>query len=437
MREDMAGRLVTGLLSVIWMAVMAAGTRETAAPPYVRISSRDALVTVDTSHQGFGTWHIILRRNGSSEEKYEHVIGLPYIISPSDLLPEQTYCVRVRKYYSNITTPEECFTAPTKGPPYNLSMDAWDTTYLLNWYWDFNQSPNATFSVEKCTFVGNCDKIKGCENITTTQCLCSDLRFNGNCILRVSVYDGKRAEKSSNVIEFTPYKETVFGPPKEIKMRIVDHELHINVSAPEGFIDTDIESLCKWRTHLEYWINSTHNSEVMIKEDDEPRFRIDPLEASTTYCAKAKKRCPDTVGDYGKISTLYSQVYCITTDPRSYLVAWITGFTILGILVISVVFYICLCPLRRYIKHIFFPPTRMPSCIEKGFEDSPLDCIKHPFLLHEEETTDRCHIVQDSNAEGLVQTNNKNTSKAHSQDSGNYSVEGQSVEETNTSDPNV
>ncbi|XP_056415478.1 interferon alpha/beta receptor 1 isoform X2 [Hyla sarda] len=395
-------------------------------PPDVSVASDNALVIVHISTKGLAyseTYKLILRRmNDSTEEEPKELHRRTYVFPPHELVPEQTYCMKVNVYNkltmeSSLFSEEECFTAPAKGQPNNLTMEALDTRNLLKWDWDYDQSPNATFSVEECNYYdGKCTTIQGCENITTTKCNCSGLKFKRTYILRASVYDSQKEEKSSRVILFTPDKDTIIGPPKNVKMQIVDHELYINVSAPEGFRNTEINFLCKWRTHLEYWTNSTRGSE----DKEEPFFKIKSLEPSTTYCAKAKMQCADS-----NRSSQYSEVDCITTDPKSYLVAWITVFSFFGVVVIPVVLYFCFCPMKRYIKHTFFPSRRLPSSIEKGFGESPLNCMKYSFLLHEEETMDRCYIVQDSH--NVQQNINANSSNATSQDSGNYSNEGQTT----------
>ncbi|XP_044140363.1 interferon alpha/beta receptor 1-like [Bufo gargarizans] len=428
MREDIAGRLAAILLPVTWVLVKAAGSEGAAPPPDVHVIFSNALVIVNISSPEI-MFHVILRKNGSIEETSQETNVRNYIIPPNELFPEQTYCVKVGVYDNPIFSREKCFTAPSKAPPNNLRMEALDLRYLLKWDWDFDQSPNVTFSVDRCQNLAGrdrCAKIKGCENITATQCHTA-LSFKGIHILRASVYDGRREEKSSSVIQFKPHDDTVVGPPKDLMMRIVNNELFVNVSAPEGFRNTDIDGICGWLTHLEYWTNSTHSSEVTVKEEKRPFFKIESLKDSTTYCAKAKMKCKDS-----DRSSLYSQVDCITTDPRSYMVEWIIGFTIFGVVLLSVLLYICFCPLKRYIKHTFFPSSRLPSCIEQGFGESSVDSTKRAFLLPEEETTDRCSIVRNSHTEDLVQIHSKSSPQASSQDSGNYSDEGQSTGEAGT-----
>ncbi|XP_069616911.1 interleukin-10 receptor subunit beta-like [Ranitomeya imitator] len=407
--------------------------RKTKPPPAFHVTSADALVVVSIQEESpYGKeYNISLRRNDSSEEKFATARLQNYIVPPSELLPEQIYCLRMTVY--DIETmelspfsPDKCFTAPAPGLPTNLSMDALDLTYLLKWDWDFDQSPNATFSVESCLNYKGCNKIRGCENITTPRCNCSGLTFIGKFILRVSVYDGRRKEKSSSVIMFFPSEDTVFGPPKHLKMDIIDHKLFINVTAPEGFRHAEIYNYCTWQTSLSYWINSTDTREVTVEEYEQPFYTLDSLEPSTTYCAKAKKKCKKS-----NRSSLYSQEYCITTDPRSHLAAWIIGFTFFGIVLISTVLYLCFCPFKRYMKQIFFPSNKLPSSVEKGLGNQSLDCIRKPFFSYDEEITDKC-TIESCHTEDLGEVDYNKTSQANSRDSGNYSHEGQTTGQTFT-----
>ncbi|KAM4047466.1 interferon alpha/beta receptor 1 isoform 2-T2 [Anomaloglossus baeobatrachus] len=288
--------------------------QETKSAPKFSVTVSDALVIIAIKdHQHNEEYNITLRRNDSAEETSVIIRLYPHIIPLNELLPEQTYCVKVSVYCIETMalspfSPEECFTTPAPGLPSNLAMNALDLTYLLKWDWDFDQSPNATFFVEKCLSYNGCTKIKGCENITTPQCDCSGLNFIGKFILRVSVYDGQRKEKSASTIRFSAREDTNFGPPKELKMQIIDHNLFINVTAPDGFRHTEIYNYCPWLTNLSYWINATHDPEVTFEEKKQPFFTIHSLKKSTTYCAKAKMACKNS-----NRSSLYSEVYCITT----------------------------------------------------------------------------------------------------------------------------
>ncbi|XP_073473257.1 interferon alpha/beta receptor 1-like isoform X2 [Aquarana catesbeiana] len=339
----------------------------------------------------------------------------------SELHDDGMYCLRAQVYdlQVNKSSPfssARCFKKP-KVLPENLRVEGINTIYLLKWDWDYHKNPNVTFSVQTSfNSQNNWSILKGCENITTPECNVSSLYFYLNSKLLVSVYNAKTDEHNSNVVVFNPMEETLIGPPTNLKLTIQDNDLHIAVESPEGFRHEGLRGYCTWMYHLKTWKNSTP-MEVITMEDKVPHFTIKAVNPSTTYCAKAHTRCADR-----NRTGLYSETYCIPTDPRSYVKEWIIGSVFGAIIVISVSLYICLCPLKRYLKHVFFPKSKLPSSIEKGLQDSPQNYIKNFFLLNEEETTDKCYIMQKSPVDAEV-TIDKNNSGAKGRDSGNYSNE--------------
>ncbi|KAM5181661.1 interferon alpha/beta receptor 1-like isoform 2-T2 [Mantella aurantiaca] len=303
------------------------------------------------------------------------------------------------------------------GLPENLRVEGINTIYLLKWNWDYQQDPQVTFSVKRSySTLNNWSVVEGCENITTLMCNVSSIAILYGYKFRVSVYNNQTDEHNSNIVTFSPFKDTVMGPPTNLNFSIKDNNLHIIVGAPEGFKHEDLRMQCNWLYHLERWKNSTP-AEVITMNDIGPHFMIKSVEASTTYCARAYTKC-----NVGNRTGLYSKINCITTDPRSYMKEWIIGSVFGAIILISVILYICLCPLKRYLKHIFFPKSKLPSSIEKGLQDSPQNFKKNFFLLHEEETTDKCYIMQNSPVDGEV-TTDQSSSGAQGRDSGNYSNE--------------
>ncbi|XP_068126571.1 interferon alpha/beta receptor 1 [Hyperolius riggenbachi] len=294
----------------------------------------------------------------------------------------------------------------------HLRVEAIDASFLLKWDWDFQRNPNVTFSVDHC-FPSSKKwmKMEGCENITTLECNVSGIDKYVTTEFRVSVYNSQTGERSFNFVEFHPRKETVPGPPTGINMTIHNNVLYILVEEPEG-LHLDFLRGHIWKYELEIW-KGLKKTEVITKDADGPHFRIEALETSTTYCARArvKRADPDQTG-------LYSKPFCITTAPGSYATELAIGLVFAGVIVMSGIVYVCLCPLKRYMKHVFFPKTKLPSSIEQCLQDSPRPCIKNPFLFHEEETTDKCYIIESSPAGNVT-----NAPEADGRDSGNYSNE--------------
>ncbi|XP_040194835.1 interferon alpha/beta receptor 1-like isoform X2 [Rana temporaria] len=339
---------------------------------------------------------------------------------PSELLDfskNYTLHVRVETPQGNEQFGSVNFQPNLTALPENLRVEGINTIYLLKWDWDYQKNPNVTFSVQKSySSQNNWGLLEGCENITTSECNVSSLDFYVRSKLLVSVYNAQTDEHNSSIVTFLPMEETLIGPPTNLKLTIQDNDLHIAVEAPEGFRHKGFQDFCTWMYHLKAWKNSAP-MEVIAMESKVSHFTIKAVKASETYCANAHTRC-----EHSNRTGLYSETYCIATDPRSYVKEWIIGSVFGAIIVISIILYICLCPLKRYLKHVFFPKSKLPSSIEKGLQDSPPNYINNFFLLNEEETTDKCYIMQNSPVDAEV-TIDKNNSGAKGRDSGNYSNE--------------
>ncbi|XP_063812537.1 interferon alpha/beta receptor 1 isoform X2 [Pseudophryne corroboree] len=371
---------------------------------------------------------IVLQSNGSDVETFPRKYP-KYVIPRSKLSPGATYCVRAQLFHiisgmHSPFSPARCFRYQPEGLPKNLRVEAINSRYLLKWDWDYVQYPNVTFSVEQChLFNTEWKKIAACGNITVPLCdLSNEVYFYHTYSLRTSVYDSQRDEYNFSLVTFHPKTDAVMGPPTDITITIQDRDLHIVVSAPEGFNNENLFKVCNWTYHLEYWKNTTHPQVIPIERPD-PIFAPKDLKASTTYCMKARTKCVDDEHRAG----LYSGIHCVTTDPRSYVTWWIAGSVVIAVILIALVVYICFCPLKRYMKHIFFPSSKLPASIGKDMQDSPQKFGQITFALQEEEAFDRCYIIQEAQQEDLVQTD---TSAARSKDSGHYSIEDEGREET-------
>ncbi|MEE6467983.1 hypothetical protein FKM82_008128 [Ascaphus truei] len=219
-------------------------------------------------------------------------------------------------------------------------------------------------------------KVNLCENITTFECdLSLKLFFYGKYHFRVSAANGGRNRTFSDTVTFSPIHDTEIGPPSEVKIK--------------------------------------HYKEKT------PFFVIQELEASTTYCLKVQ-----AVSENESKSGSFSEAQCITTspDPQRFLKTWGVVLILIGIAILSFLAYLCVCPLQRYIKHIFFPSGKLPSSIDKGMPESPTN---NQFLLQQEEPTDMCYIINNINCKkDILEINNDSKPfKASSRDSGNYSNE--------------
>ncbi|KAM4702422.1 interferon alpha/beta receptor 1-like [Discoglossus pictus] len=391
----------------------------------INISAPDAELGRSLWEEDDLNYIIIVWQNNSNEEKTYRTY-VPFC-TLSCLVRGATYCLKVQAELSikrGLFSPVSCFKNEAKGSddqptPHNVRVHAFNHNHALNWDWNYELDPHVTFSVEILWSHQVCDPkgwsvLEGCENITTSECECdlSQLSIYGSYFFRVSAFSGNRNKTLSDAVAYSPIADTIIGPPKNVTAEIIKKKmLSLVVTDPEVGIFQDI---FMWNYHLIIWKNSSE-SQVVHYNATVPFFTIKHLEASTVYCFKVQVYEEFKRG-------LFSPVQCITTPADTSI--WIIVPILIGITVLALLAYLCVCPFQRYVKHIFFPSGRLPSSIEKGVVDSPTN---HNFLLQQEEPTDLCYIITNTiNEDDMTQTyKSVQSSAASTRDSGNYSNEGE------------
>ncbi|XP_075449965.1 interferon alpha/beta receptor 1 isoform X2 [Ascaphus truei] len=395
----------------------------------INISAPEAKVKRKMWEEEDLAYAIILWKNNSNEEETRYTTSDP-VYPVYDLVPGVTYCLKVQAFQIQdrklgLFSPVHCFKKQEKGSeeqpvPENVRVDALNTKYVLKWEWNYTREPNVTFAVEMLSSYkqmneDNWMKVNLCENITTFECdLSLKLFFYGKYHFRVSAANGGRNRTFSDTVTFSPIHDTEIGPPSEVKVNIVKDVLQIVCSAPEN-----MSEFYQWSYyHLILWKNPL-DTQIKHYKEKTPFFVIQELEASTTYCLKVQ-----AVSENESKSGSFSEAQCITTtpDPQRFLKTWGVVLILIGITILSFLAYLCVCPLQRYIKHIFFPSGKLPSSIDKGMPESPTN---NQFLLQQEEPTDMCYIINNINCKkDILEINNDSKPfKASSRDSGNYSNE--------------
>ncbi|XP_002942842.5 interferon alpha/beta receptor 1 isoform X1 [Xenopus tropicalis] len=369
--------------------------------------------------------YILLLRTNSSIEERRSLYPNFYLY---DLNPGENYCfkVKVSSYLTKTNdtfSPEKCFKVEAvglDGRPYpeNVTMEALNTNYMLKWDWDYSQHPNVTFSVENNSEIwpGKWNQVQGCENISRRNCDVSGIYIYGKYNFRVAASLDNNNRTLSRALRFNPEKDTVIGPPSNVSTELYGTKLHVNVLKVEAFHNDDLKNYCDWEYNLIYWKDSASDREEKTLNEKVGRFTIE-VEASTTYCLTVRVVCQTH-----NRSGLFSETQCITTGADA-LPVWSAGIVIgvlLSVVLTAVLVYLCACPLKRYVKHIFYPTGKLPSSIESGMFDSR---VKIPFVLQEEEPTDLCYIIRNSEHDEDSVQNRKYSLKESNTDSGNYSNE--------------
>ncbi|OCT93816.1 interferon alpha/beta receptor 1-like [Xenopus laevis] len=409
-------------------------------PIAVRVEHIDGGIRIEaTLPKTKGDWYdatlyytLLLWTNGSIEErKFMHPKFDLY-----DLTPGENYCFKV--YVFDFVTetrgkfsPEKCFKVEAlglDGRPYaeNLTIEALNTNFTLKWDWDYSLHPNVTFSVEMLSEIIQQDSWKqvgGCENISILHCDVSRIYIYGKYNFRVAASFDNKNRTLSRAQQFDPLEDTVIGPPSDVRAELYGTVLQVRVMEHEAL--HNLKNACNWAYNLTYWKDSVSDREEKSLKDSMGSFEIE-VEPSTKYCMRVCVVCPNN-----KRRSLFSKEQCITTDTDTGPV-WSVGIIggLVGVVVTSVVVYLCACPLKRYIKNILYPTGKLPSIIENGFLDSR---VKIPYVLQEEEATDLCYITWNSGLDEESEQNTKYLLKENNTDSGNYSNEEEATGESGLS----
>ncbi|XP_063312649.1 interferon alpha/beta receptor 1-like [Pelobates fuscus] len=356
----------------------------------------------------------------NSKEVKTHTFSYPEF-EVKDLAPSTPYCLKVllidtQRSTSGTFSHEKCFETE-KSQIVMLRMQALDTNFTLKWDYNCKEDPNVTFSV-LIRRLDTWSVYEGCANISQMECQLLGLSMHGTYDFRVSVDDGKGNRNLSNTLTFKPLDHTVIGPPTRLKLNLSNYTLKMMASDPEGFSKEELRVACKPSYHAVLWKKSSDTQKENFKEEM-PFFTVENLEPSTIYCVTMRVVC-----FYDNRTGLFSEPHCITTDP-DYLAFWKTWgilFILLGLIIISVLVYVCICPFQRYIKYTFYPSGKLPLCIGKDIPDSPFNTTNNVLLLHEEEITDICFITaQEEEVEEFDKY--EKISDESCRDSGNYSNE--------------
>ncbi|KAM8976995.1 interferon alpha/beta receptor 1-like [Pelodytes ibericus] len=394
--------------------------------PNVSVKLTDGRVEVTVSDLSLGKDDDLIYRlefwETHSKEVQTRVFSAPVFLL-SNLTPGAEYCLRAQVCDEELLnvgpfSQTECFETHNEESPRNLRILAIDTNYLLKWDWCYELHTNVTFSVQWASQLKSqqWQIYSGCENVTSPECNVSGVYIYGTYDFRVLAREEHENDSFSKTITFSPIQDTVIGPPTDLKVAVVENKIKIAVNNPEGLKYKALYTDCVWSYHLMLWKNSSDKQEEHLNEK-RPFFTVESVEPATNYCFQVQVVCVED-----NRTGLFSETRCITTDPDHIYFWWTWGILVVLLLlvIISVAVYMCVCPLQRYIKHIFYPSGKLPSSIEKTILGSPFNTMNNHLLLREEEITEICCIIRQE--EDLEQLDRK-PPDMNGRDSGNYSNE--------------
>ncbi|KAM6162414.1 interferon alpha/beta receptor 1 [Erethizon dorsatum] len=409
-------------------------------PPEVRLEAEDKAIIIYLFRPGkkdnTSIWDmdaasfrfsLVFWENSSHVEK--HIKIEHYTFKIYNLSPETTYCLKVRARLPwdgkvGVYSPVYCIntTVERKLPsPENVKFGAENQSYVLKWdYEDVNVTFQAQWlhAFSKLTPGDNSNEWKQipyCENVRTTYCIFPQNVFpKKNYFFRVQASDGNNTsfwskEKAVN----TEMYSTVLPPVVSVKS--TGDSLRVFVKAPRNQFYPFIYEIILWENP-----SSTEKKIIAEKSD----VTIPNLQPLTLYCIKARVHL---LQDKWNKTSAFSAVVCEKTKPGTSSTKWV----ILGICLLPVVVVIFVVKtLQRCLNYVFFPAFKPPCSIEYFSEQS----FGNLLLSTSEEQTEKCFIIENTQSVITVEETEeidedcKKYSSQTSQDSGNYSNGGESLE---------
>ncbi|KFO21613.1 Interferon alpha/beta receptor 1 [Fukomys damarensis] len=412
-------------------------------PPEVRLEAEDKAIIIyffrpgrkdDTSIWDMDTtsfsFSLIFWENSAHTEQQietDHYMDKIYNLSP-----ETTYCLKAKarlplQNRSGVYSPVYCIntTVEHKPPaPENIEVGTQNQSYVLKWdYEDRNVTFRAQwlYAFSKLIPGDNLDKwkqISNCENVRTTYCVFpQNIFLKGTYFLRVQASDGNNTsfwskEKKVN----TEMYYTIFPP--DISMKSTSDSLRVFVTAPKE----------PWnRFHpfiyeIIFWENTSNTErKIIAKEMD---IAIPNLQPLRLYCVKARWHLLE---DERNKTSAFSAAVCEQTKPGTFSTMWI----VIGILPLLVIVICVMKILQRCLNYVFFPALKLPCSIDENFSEHSFGNL---LLSTSEEQTEKCFIIENTQSVIIAEQTNeidedcKKYDPQTSQDSGNYSYEGETLE---------
>nr|AAH52217.1 Interferon (alpha and beta) receptor 1 [Mus musculus] len=406
------------------------------SPPEVRLEAEDKAILVHISPPGQDgnmwalekpsfSYTIRIWQKSSSDKKT--INSTYYVEKIPELLPETTYCLEVKaihpslKKHSNYST-VQCIstTVANKMPvPGNLQVDAQGKSYVLKW--DYIASADVLFRAQwlpgysKSSSGSRSDKwkpIPTCANVQTTHCVFSqDTVYTGTFFLHVQASEGNHTSFWSEE-KFIDSQKHILPSPPVITVTAMSDTLLVYVNCQDSTCDG-------LNYEIIFWEN-TSNTKISMEKDG-PEFTLKNLQPLTVYCVQARVLFRALLNK----TSNFSEKLCEKTRPGSFSTIWI--ITGLGVVFFSVMVLYALRSVWKYLCHVCFPPLKPPRSIDEFFSEPP---SKNLVLLTAEEHTERCFIIENTDTVAVEvkhapEEDLRKYSSQTSQDSGNYSNEGE------------
>ncbi|XP_059542330.1 interferon alpha/beta receptor 1 isoform X2 [Myotis daubentonii] len=409
-------------------------------PPKVHLEAEDKAIAINISPPGAKDsvmwqlenpqYSVIIWRNASGAQTWNetHHSRFPRI-KIHKLVPETTYCVRVKARLPLHPNPAEfspvhCVSTTVENElpaPENIQVILENDTYVLKW--DYTHD-NVTFEAQwlksylKRIPGSESEKwaqVQGCERAPVARCAPPQDLFRKGIYFRVRASRGNSSSPWSQEEKFDAGRRVVIPPLIMALKPLSSHSLQVSI----GFQDqTELQHSLTYE--VRFWENAS-NAELKTFVEQRADFTVPSLKPRTVYCADAQALLED--GPRSQRSRP-SNTACAATEaggaPGALLAAGVVALLVLC----------AVLALGKLVHYVFFPAGKPPATIDEYFPEEPM---KNLLLSTSVERTEECFIVENVDAVSAKETNHldedhKTYTSQASQDSGNYSIEGESGE---------
>ncbi|KAJ8352563.1 hypothetical protein SKAU_G00240390 [Synaphobranchus kaupii] len=153
--------------------------------------------------------------------------------------------------------------------PYNVTMEAVNTRYILLWDWDQTQA-NYTMTFTSAYTYSNNKHIEesyrtACNRTAKRQCDFShqNLFYSASYVVRVRA-EGKRESSPWFVRRFCPDEQASLGPPSRVEVRSGEAMLNIIIAEPLTVYNTSMSTILPLSYRVQYW--EKHNPQRVIPD---------------------------------------------------------------------------------------------------------------------------------------------------------------------------
>ncbi|XP_015415723.1 PREDICTED: interferon alpha/beta receptor 1 [Myotis davidii] len=432
-------------------------------PPKVHLEAEDKAIAINISPPGAEDsvmwqqenpqYSVIIWRNMSGAQPWNetHHSRFPRI-KIHKLMPETTYCVRVKARlllhpnpaeFSPVhcvnttaplhpvptprlalaTTPSSSIVENELPAPENIQVILENDTYVLKW--DYTHD-NVTFEAQwlksylKRMPGSESEKwvqVQGCERAPVARCAPPPDMFRKRFYVRVRASRGNSSSPWSREEEFDTRRRVVIPPLVVALKPLSSHSLQVSV----GFQDQTELQHYPLTYEVTFWENAS-NAERKTFVEQRADFTVLSLKPRTVYCADAQALLED------RPRSQRSNVACATTEaggaPGAPLAAGVSA-------ALTVLLVLCAAlALGKLVHYVFFPAGKPPATIDEYFPEEPM---KNLLLSTSVERTEECFIIENVDAVSAKEVNrldedHKTYTSQASQDSGNYSIEDESGE---------